>query len=46
MIRFDRYRSEYTGADADDESDHHTIVFPIPSAAMDVNNNLVQNPGY
>ena len=46
MIRFDRYRSEYTGADAVDESDHHTIVFPIPSAAMDVNNNLVQNPGY
>ena len=46
MIRFDCYRSEYKGADSVDESDHHTIVFPIPSVAMDVNNNLVQNPGY
>lgn len=46
MIRFDRYRSEYTGPDAVDESDHHTIVFPIPSGVMDANVNLVQNPGY
>ena len=46
MIRFDCYRSEYSGADAVDESDHHTIVFPIPSAAIDLNNILVQNPGY
>jgi hypothetical protein len=46
MIRFDRYRSEYTGPDAVDESDHHTIVFPIPGGVMDANVNLVQNPGY
>ncbi len=46
MIRFDRYRSEYTGEGSVDESDHHTIVFPIPAAAMDLNRNLVQNPGY
>ena len=46
MIRFDRYKSEYTGNDKIDESDHHTIVFPIPSSVREMNKNLQQNPGY
>jgi hypothetical protein len=46
MIRFDRYKSEYSESDKIDESDHHTIVFPIPSSVREMNKNLQQNPGY
>ncbi len=46
MIRYDRYKSTYTGENSVDESDHHTIVYPIPSVAVTLNHNLRQNPGY
>lgn len=46
MIRFGRYKSEATPNTHVDESDGHTILFPIPSYAMATNPNLVQNPGY
>ena len=46
MIRFDIYKSTYEGADAVDESDRHTIVFPIPNDVLSLNTNLHQNPGY
>ncbi len=46
MIRYDIYRSTYQGPDAVDETDRHTIVFPIPADALSLNVNLHQNPGY
>lgn len=46
MIRFHRYKSLYIGADAIDESDGHTSVFPIPAEVRALNQNLTQNPGY
>ena len=46
MIRFDKYKSLYDGADAVNENDHHTIVFPIPEVVVTFNNNISQNPGY
>lgn len=46
MIRFNRYKSEYNGGNAVDESDHHTIVFPIPANARATNANLKQHLGY
>ena len=46
MIRFHRYKSLYDGADAIDESDGHTSVFPIPAEVRALNQNLTQNPGY
>ena len=46
MIRYDRYKSTYTGENSVDEGDHHTIVYPIPSVAVTLNHNLRQNPGY
>ena len=46
MVRFDRYKSTYTGANAVDESDHHTIVYPIPGVVVTLNHNIQQNPGY
>ncbi|MBR1687490.1 MAG: RagB/SusD family nutrient uptake outer membrane protein [Prevotella sp.] len=46
QIRAGHYRSLYTGADAIDESDGHTSVFPIPADVMALNTNLQQNPGY
>ena len=46
MIRYGIYKSTYEGADAVNESDHHTIVFPIPNDVLSLNNNLHQNPGY
>ena len=45
MIRFDRYKSEHPASPVD-ESDHHTIVFPIPGTVLSLNGNLTQNPGY
>ena len=46
MIRFDRYKSLYTGPDAVDESDGHTKLFPIPADVRTLNPNLTQNTGY
>ena len=46
MIRFGRYQSESIPNTRVNESDGHTILFPIPSSAMDTNHNLEQNPGY
>ena len=46
MIRFGVYKSTYAGADEVDESDRHTIVFPIPNDVLSLNTNLHQNPGY
>jgi hypothetical protein len=46
MIRFNKYKSLYDGADAVNENDHHTIVFPIPNVVVTLNNNISQNPGY
>ena len=46
MIRFDKYKSLYDGADAVNENDYHTIVFPIPEVVVTLNNNISQNPGY
>ena len=46
MIRFGIYKSTYDGPDSVDESDHHTIVFPIPNDVISLNTNLRQNPGY
>ena len=49
MIRFGKYESLFEGDAYDakvDESDGHTIVFPIPADVMALNSHLVQNPGY
>lgn len=46
MIRFDRYKSELAD-NAVNESDHHTIVFPIPGTVISLNNKkLTPNFGY
>ncbi len=49
MIRFGCYKSLFQGDEYDakvDESDGHTIVFPIPGAVLAMNHFLVQNAGY
>lgn len=49
LIRFGYYESLFEGDEFDDkvdESDGHTIVFPIPSKAIELNPNLTQNKGY
>ena len=46
LIRFGQYRSLYEGADAVDESDGHTQLYPIPADVRALNQNLTQNPGY
>ncbi|MBQ8046954.1 MAG: RagB/SusD family nutrient uptake outer membrane protein [Prevotella sp.] len=47
LIRFDRFHKPYDlRPQLDGESDRHTIVFPIPAQAIELNNNLQQNPGY
>ena len=46
MIRFDRYHSLYNDDDKVDESDRHTIVYPIPSVVTTLNPYIHQNPGY
>lgn len=46
LIRFGAYHSLYEGPDAINEADAHTAIYPIPAAAIDLNNNLTQNPGY
>lgn len=47
MIRFDRYHVSYDLRTAPTtEADRHTIVFPIPQRALDLNPTLQQNTGY
>ena len=47
LIRFDRFQRSYDLRQQNqDEEDRHTIVFPIPPGAIDLNPNLKQNPGY
>ena len=47
LIRFDRFHRGYDQrVPLANESDRHTIVFPIPGGAIDLNKNLKQNPGY
>ncbi len=47
MIRFDRYHVSYDLRTAPaEEADRHTIVFPIPQRALDLNTSLKQNSGY
>lgn len=42
-IRFDKYN---VGIDVVSSTDHHLDILPIPKTAMELNNKLVQNPGY
>ena len=47
LIRFNRFHQSYDLRTAPEtEADRHTIVFPIPSRALDLNENLKQNKGY
>ncbi len=49
LIRFGRYESLFEGDifdDKVDETDGHTIVYPIPAKAIELNPNIKQNPGY
>lgn len=43
MIRFGKFTTDFAFVDNTEE---HTIVFPIPDQALGSNPNLVQNPGY
>jgi hypothetical protein len=47
LIRFDRFHRSYDiRQQRSDEADRHTIVFPIPGGALNLNTRLKQNPGY
>ncbi|MDO4165433.1 MAG: RagB/SusD family nutrient uptake outer membrane protein, partial [Bacteroides sp.] len=47
LIRFGCFTSAYDARpQLSGESNGYTTVFPIPSKAMDLNENLSQNPGY
>lgn len=47
LVRFDVFHRDYDlRTPIDGEADRHTIVFPIPSKTLDLNNRLTQNPGY
>ena len=47
LIRFNRFHQSYDLHTAPaTEADRHTIVFPIPSRALDLNEKLKQNKGY
>lgn len=47
MVRFGRFTGEYDDRVRDAaEQDGHTIVFPIPTKALELNPTLRQNPGY
>ena len=49
LIRFNRYESLFEGDAFDekvDETDGHTIVYPIPAKVIELNPNIIQNPGY
>lgn len=47
LIRFHRFTEQYDDHErSQSESDGHTIVFPIPTKARELNTTLKQNPGY
>jgi len=47
LIRFDRFHLAYDQrTPLANEGNRFTTVFPIPADAIDLNNNLSQNPGY
>jgi hypothetical protein len=49
LIRFNQYESLFQGdffTRKVNESDGHTCLFPIPAAAIALNQNLKQNKGY
>ena len=48
LIRFDRYHLPYSSrpANTKEETTRYTIVFPIPQRAMNLNDQMAQNPGY
>ena len=47
LIRFGQFHQAYDQRPKlSVEKDGHTIVFPIPQTALDLNHNLKQNPGY
>lgn len=47
LIRFGRFCTAYDlRTTAAHEQDHHTSLMPIPRAALDLNKQLKQNPGY
>ncbi len=47
LIRFDRFHRAYDQRKPlPAEANRFTTVFPIPSSALDLNNNLTQNRGY
>ena len=47
LIRFDRFHKGYDlRPQQPGEADRHTIVFPIPSAVVNLNPSNRQNPGY
>lgn len=47
LIRYGLFHKAYdTRKPIESESDAHTIVFPIPTKAIDLNNKLTQNKGY
>jgi hypothetical protein len=43
LIRFDKFTEAWQEKPVTDESKE---LFPLPTAAVDVNENLTQNPGY
>lgn len=47
LIRFGKFCKAYDlRPQLSSEKDNHTIVFPIPDRALELNTNLSQNPGY
>ena len=47
LIRFGKFHQAYDQRPKlANEDDRHTIVFPIPQTALELNHNLKQNPGY
>ena len=48
LIRFDHYHLPYSSRPANpkEETTRYTIVFPIPQRAMNLNDQMAQNPGY
>jgi hypothetical protein len=46
LIRFGKFKDSWQFKGGENTADGHTDLFPIPSAALLSNPNLVQNPGY
>ena len=46
MVRFGQYTKDWEFKEADAVGDANRQLFPIPSAQLILNPNLVQNPGY